>query len=421
MVEHGLSMKDLTVLDVGNDPFRVDTPAGHRDGQWLATIVDQLVRTETVHLRGLHYILVTAEVVKPNGEVYRNTDPDWTWLQDKAADAARWLRYIPFDRIVDQRNDAPTVVEWKAPDHRGAISVGLHVEIPDADRLQPWAFAYDRNSDGTGFRGTQPYKLVFVGEKSSLRSVLGPVAQRVGADLYLPTGEISDTLVHRMAVLGKAEARPMVVLYFADCDPSGWQMGISLARKLQALEVLGVGPADYRVHRVALTPDQVREYGLPSTPMKTTETRADRWRAAHGVEQTEIDALASLRPELLRELAFAAVAPYFDAELESRCRRAYATWREAAQEAVDTAMDEDLLNRLRTDAEARLAELREQIDAINATMRLETTGLDLPLIDVPEAQVSGDGGVPLLDSRWSFAEQVKALRASKAYEGGGAS
>ena len=31
----GVPMKALTVLAAQNDPFRVDTPAGHRDGAWL--------------------------------------------------------------------------------------------------------------------------------------------------------------------------------------------------------------------------------------------------------------------------------------------------------------------------------------------------------------------------------------------------
>ena len=34
--ERGCSLKDLTVLATQNDPFRVDTPARHRDGEWLA-------------------------------------------------------------------------------------------------------------------------------------------------------------------------------------------------------------------------------------------------------------------------------------------------------------------------------------------------------------------------------------------------
>ena len=40
---------------------------------------------------------------------------------------------------------------------------------------------------------------MLVGEKSSLRPVLGRVADLYGADLYLPNGEISDTQIHTMA------------------------------------------------------------------------------------------------------------------------------------------------------------------------------------------------------------------------------
>ena len=36
IAERGCSLKDLTVLAPQNDPFRVDTPARHRDGEWLA-------------------------------------------------------------------------------------------------------------------------------------------------------------------------------------------------------------------------------------------------------------------------------------------------------------------------------------------------------------------------------------------------
>ena len=112
-----------------------------------------------------------------------------------------------------------------------------------------------------------------------------------------------------MASDGAADGRPMVVLYFADCDPSGWQMAISVSRKLQALKALEFDDLELEVHRVALTPEQVREYGLPSTPLKDTERRADKWTAAMGVEQTEIDALAALQPDVLTAMARDAIAP----------------------------------------------------------------------------------------------------------------
>ena len=47
------SANALTVLAVQNDPFRVDTPARHRDGEWLAMHAERLGLGERkIHLRG---------------------------------------------------------------------------------------------------------------------------------------------------------------------------------------------------------------------------------------------------------------------------------------------------------------------------------------------------------------------------------
>ena len=49
----------------------------------------------------------------------------------RAAKSARWLGYLPFDRIHDARNAEPVVRIWTPPDPRPYISVGVEVEIPD--------------------------------------------------------------------------------------------------------------------------------------------------------------------------------------------------------------------------------------------------------------------------------------------------
>ena len=134
------------------------------------------------------------------------------------------------------------------------LNIGLAIDIPDAADLMPQIGVAD-------FTGTQRYRIVLVGEKSSLADVLGPVAAAHGADLYLPTGEISDTLLHQMAAVAADDSRPMVVLYFSDADPSGWQMPISVARKLQAFKTLHFPELEFEVHRVALLPDQMRSAG----------------------------------------------------------------------------------------------------------------------------------------------------------------
>jgi hypothetical protein len=79
---------------------------------------------------------------------------------------------------------------------------------------------------------------VLWGEKTSLQEVLGPLAYEYTADLFLPSGEISDSLLHLMAKTGSEDGREMIVFIFADCDPSGYQMAVSIGHKLRALATL---------------------------------------------------------------------------------------------------------------------------------------------------------------------------------------
>jgi hypothetical protein len=404
----GCSAGELTVLAAQNDPFRVDTPARHRDGQWLAVQAGQLgLGTRMIHLRGLHYMLVSGKVAKPDGKPYTNTERDWVWLSENAAKAARWLGYLPFAQISDHRNSEPIVREFKPPDPYPYINVEVEVDIPD--EIEPRAEVQD-------FRGTQPFKLVMFGEKASLEEVLAPLCERRHADLYLPTGEISDTLLYRMASVGAQDGRRMIVLTFSDSDPSGWQMPISIARKLQAFEALEFPGLEFEVHRVALTPDQVREHGLPSTPLKVTERRADHWLAAMGTEQTEIDALAALQPELLRQIAAEATLPFFDTSLERRVADARRAWAEEAQARLAEQTDGDEMERLQAEAEVKLDELRAEVNAINEAMHLEVGEIELPEVVIPEPEITTEAnGLPLIDSHDDWAEQTRGLIDSKRY------
>jgi hypothetical protein len=405
-----LSMKDLTVLSPQIDPFRLDTPVNHKIGKWLADTAATLgLGDRKIHLRGLHYMVIGWP--KPCGTAYTNTEADWLWLSGEAGKAARWLGYIPFDQIFDNRNAAPDVRIFEEPNPHPFINVGIDIEIPDDIRPELGV---------AGFEGTQPYKIVMVGEKSSLEPVLSPIAESHKADLYLPTGCLSDTLIYQMAKIADDDGRPMVVLYFSDCDPSGWNMPIEVGRKLQAFKACLYPDLEFEVHRVALTPDQVREYGLPSTPLKDTEKRGDRWRAEMGVEQTEIDALASLRPDLLLQITRNAIAPFYDSDLDRVVDEARQDWIDRAIAVVLDGMDVEQMARIRTEATEKLDAMREQIAEFNEQLQIDVDDFDLPDIDIPDAQINYSlQPKPLLDSWWSFAEQCKALIDSKAYRLGG--
>jgi hypothetical protein len=415
---HGLPLSALTVLATQNDPFRVDTPTGHAEGLWLAVQLEQLGLRRPAHLRALHYRLIGRP--KPNGKPYTNTDPDWVWLGNGPAKAARWLRKISFKQIIDARNNAP-VIRPAERDMRFApeawINVGgLRVNIPDAANLSPVVSADQ-------FQRAQPWRLAYFGEKTSLEEVLSPVANSLGADLYLPAGEISDSMMYLMAEAAADDGRPLVVLTFCDSDPSGWQMPVSISRKLQALKAGEFADLRFQVRRVGLTPAQVREFGLPSTPLKETEKRGDKWKEATGTEQTEADALLALRPDLLRQLARDAARPFYDPSLDARCDRAQREWIEACQAAVDAQTDQDHLDQLAEEANAALDQIRAEVEALAERIRIDTSGYELPApppIPEPEIPVEPDG-LPLIDSDWDFAERCQRLIASKAYADGGAS
>ncbi len=239
---HGGNLKDLTVLAAANDPFRVDTDSGHRDGAWLANTLAALDITGQRHLRGLHYIVIGQP--KPNGLPYTNTEADWIWL-GKAAKAARWLRYIPFDRIVDQRNDGADHPA-AAGGPTGSVRVGrLRRRRPGrrrpraegrAGRVRPGAAlsAGARRREVLAAAGARP-------DRRPLRRRLVPADR----------GDLAIRRSTRWPATAPHDGRPMVVLYFADCDPAGWQMSISRragsCRRSIALEF---GDLDLEVHRV---------------------------------------------------------------------------------------------------------------------------------------------------------------------------
>jgi hypothetical protein len=410
--EFGLTLKDLTVLSKRVDPYRRDTPAGHRDGQWIRDQFHRLYgEHRSTHWRGLHYAITMAGgIIKPNGDVYVNNYDNWLWLSETAAKAAKWLGYIPFDRINDERNSEPIIHRTEKTTPSSGLAIRVYVEIPDVSQLRPYPIA-------TGFEVRQAYHFVIFGEKSSLESIALPVARRYQADLYIPTGEISDTLIHQIARDAAADGRPLVLFTLSDCDPSGWQMPISIARKLQALKDLFFPELRFEVVRGALLPEQAKRLRLPESPLKDEEKRASRWREAFDIEQTEIDALTTPeRAATLRQLLEDAFAPYIDSTLERRVEEARRAWEDEANRRVRQAADHGAIAEVRREAAAKLDELRREIDDLNQRLRDATREIRLPRIEVPEPENELDPSretLVSLDADWRTA--TEALIRAKAY------
>lgn len=166
--ESGLRRADLTFS--GNDPFTNDTPGNRAWAEWIVGQIEAAPLTNrTIHPRGFHYVLVTRAPAKPDGQTYRNTEVDYKWMQRGLA-LARWLGYLTFDQIADNRNSPPTVRE-----HYRVSSVSGAYILSGVDRdalpAEDWADDLHPRVEPLGVWVEQPYRLVLVGEKSSLEPV----------------------------------------------------------------------------------------------------------------------------------------------------------------------------------------------------------------------------------------------------------
>jgi hypothetical protein len=407
--ERGGTLDDYTVLDV--DPYRMDTPTSHRNGEWFA----DLIGDREIHNRGAHYIAIGT--IRPDDRKYLNDESNYDDIQVWSR-LARWLDKIPFDQITDERNQAPVfqLAEW--PDPVPAVEIGeFALEVPE--HLMPRAVLDD-------FYGLQQDRLAIYGEKTSLRPVLEPLSHEYQADLLLPTGNSSDTMIYKLAEVAAEDGRRLLVFYFADADMSGYNMAVEVQRKLQALKTGWFPHLEFEVRAVALTPAQVREYDLPSEPFKKDpktgqyrDKRAIKWQMVWGVEQTEIDSIATPRPDLLEEVARSANDPHFDVTLARRVREAEAAWTKRAQEVLVQAIGAEEFQRISREAQERAGGVKQAVRELNRVLQVGEN------VDLPEPPESPDpcplanrgyGGLPpivLSDDDWMDA--TIRLRSYRAY------
>ena len=399
----GISVDALLVLSRDIDPYTAWRR--RREAEWFARLFDLFVPAgATKHLRGVFYLLVSSpdRITGPDGKPFVNDYKHWHAFQ-KAAKAARWLGLVPFERIIDERNEPPEIYVPGVTPISASIDAGAGCEIP------PTAAAALPRLHLEGFQGRQTHRIIFYGEKSSLSVVLRPIAEQIGAEMILVTGESSDSHIAAMTKRASEDGRPAVVLYFADFDPSGHQMPISVARKLQALRDLYHPDLNIELHPVALTLEQIRALGLPSSPLKETEKRARRWRERMGHEQTEIDALVELHPEALREAVFEAIEPFYDGGLASRVHAAEMAWQEQADAVLQAHPGYRAASRRITAAwqRARTAAAKLHDEQRRLAGVLQDSVPEPP--ELPQAEPEGVAQPALFDSETEFVTATQKL------------
>lgn len=162
-------------------------------------------------------------------------------------------------------------------------------------------------------------------EKDALSGVIQPVCDRWGVTYVATRGFPSITLRYESAMALRDTAKPARIFYFGDHDASGRAISANLEAELRA------HGADVRVARVALDPEQIADYRLPTRPGKQSDSRQAKFAAAYGNASVELDALP---PSVLTWLVEEAIAGEIDWRRWSEAERVEELERETLASIV---------------------------------------------------------------------------------------
>jgi len=146
-------------------------------------------------------------------------------------------------------------------------------------------------------------------EKDALAGVLYEVTADLDVPLMVTRGYPSLSFLADAAEVISAQSKPAHLYYFGDYDPSG--MDISRVTESRLREFAPT--AEIHFERVAVTPQQIAQWSLPTRPTKTTDTRSKGF----GNESVEVDAIP---PRRLRDLARRRIVEHIDPGVMERTR-----------------------------------------------------------------------------------------------------
>jgi len=382
--DNKVKVTDILALAPRNDPFYTGSEAQRRDAEWIGEIYQTLDLTGKVHIRRIHYILVSRDdISKPDGKPYENTERDWGMLTD-ACKFARYLGLIPIQDFVDRRNPDPNINAKYFPEY--SVSIKTRISIEDiADDIAMETSTYREEN-------AQRYLLELWCEKSTMNDVLLPIARKYNANVVTGLGELSITAVRELVSrIGQAN-RPARIFYISDFDPAGENMPVSVARKIEYFARKYDYLPEIKLRQVMLTKDQCIEYELPRTPIKDSDLRKAGFEDRHGAGATELDALEALHPGQMAGIISDALDPYFDREAQEAI--------EEENERLEREVRDAVIKRLKDiKLDGVLKGLDEEID----------TDFDYPEVEM----VDDDDSDWLLDTRRDYLDQMRRYKKQK--------
>jgi hypothetical protein len=257
--------------------------------------------------RQIHYALLNdpplIHASKP-GSRYRNDKPSYKRLCELLT-RARLAGEIEFAAIHD-----PT---------RPVLLWDCHREPTPFIREQVDGFLEGYYRD---LQQSQPNHIEIVGEKNTIDNIIRPVAMEYCIPLTIGRGYSSLPPRYDMARRFRRSGKErLILLALSDFDPEGEDIAHSFARSMRD----DFGVEEIVPIKVALTPQQVAAMNLP--PMmkaKEKSSRAKRFKARHGDDVFELEAVEPARLQQILRDAIDAVLDVdaFNAEIEAEKRDA---------------------------------------------------------------------------------------------------
>ncbi|MBA7551162.1 hypothetical protein ES705_43698 [subsurface metagenome] len=167
-------------------------------------------------------------------------------------------------------------------------------------------------------------------EKDALFTPVNSIAEQYRIQTYAARGYSSFTAVYEAAQLIDGST-PVRVLQLTDFDPSGEDMVRDLQTRLQRY-----GAQDFEIEKIALTHEQVSDFGLPPMPAKTSDPRYDRFAASYGDNAVELDALP---PDEFERIVRDAITSLIDTTAWNAELKRAAQEREGIQRQIDELLE----------------------------------------------------------------------------------
>jgi hypothetical protein len=132
-------------------------------------------------------------------------------------------------------------------------------------------------------------------EKDALSGVLYLVTQMYDVPLMVARGYASLSFLHSAAEYINDLEVPTYIYHLGDFDPSGVNAGEKIEETLREL----APDADIHFERLAVTPEQITNWDLPTRPTKTSDTRSQGF----GDISVELDAIEPTKLRRIVDLA----------------------------------------------------------------------------------------------------------------------